>query len=464
MSSKEVEHLLSGAEEQLFQDPSAALKQAKQARRASEQLGAAGPEAKAALLEARAQLALGQAGEAAKAAAAAVGAFQKAADREGEANLALSEARGDGRAAAEEVVGPLNKAVAIYRELGDKKAEASTLNKIGQAQLSAKPQDAMQSAKQAATVYRELGDPRGEGQALLTIVKAHLAKDEPQDALRVVKDRIASAGQEGKLYLMQALVTAHLDGEDPDAALDAALDGLELAREQGERTEEAWMLYKASEVHLNKEEVQEALQKASEALEIFQEAGDREGELAVSCVLTVGYTMSNEAHKAPHRMAGLEQLGKLVEAVTAKDKPLFFEAFEKLNSCLGVDKQDFDSVLKPVFRRDIEAEEFYRVCSFEYYGVPYQKDVRTHLKKGKTYDRMEMFLGQRWGSMGYGPSFRSVQATIRRGDPYYPGSGSHALSIIQDQTAESWEEVAMFTAHPGMMDAALQVQGIPHNR
>merc|ERR1719419_1972460 len=98
-----------------------------------------------------------------------------------------------------------------------------------------------------------------------------------------------------------------------------------------------------------------------------------------------------------------------------RNKALFFDAFEKLNSSLGVDQHDFDAVLKPLLKKDSAGEEFYKECSYEFYGLVYEKDKTEHLKKAKNIDRLEMFIGQRFGSMGYGPSFRSIHQTWRKG-------------------------------------------------
>jgi len=463
-ASKEVGAMLALAEAHLaVGDPDAALKLAKQACRAAEHIGDVVAEAKAATAQARAYTNLGNPAEGAKAAMEALGLCTKSGQRQAEAQaqLALSSAR---EVQGDDVVGPLNKALSIYRELGYRSDEATVLCKISEAQLNTRPQEALLMGKESMAIFRELDLTNGEAEALHSIVKAYGVKDEAADALRVVKDRMATAGKKAQVLFTPAAITAHLNNEDVDAALAAATDGLETAIDTEDRKGEAWMLYKVAEVRLAKEEVEEALAKTNEALDIFFEVGDKVGEAAAQALLTAAYTMNNQAHKAPHRVVGLEQLGKLVEAIIGRNKNQFFEAFEKLNTTLGVDQKDFDAVLKPLFRKDKEAEEFYKESSYEFYGLVYEKERTTdHLRTAKNVDRLAMFIGQRFGSMGYGPSFRSVQATWRKGDTYTIGSGTHALSIIQDETKENWEEVAVFQAHPGMMDAALQVQGIPHS-
>jgi len=463
-SSKELGALLTLSEMHLsLGNPEAALGKAKQARRVAEQLGDMRSAAKVALAEALAHTNLGEGEEAEKAAHQAVNGFQKTRDREGEASAwqALSSARD---LQGEDAIAPLNKALAIFREQMDRKGEAAALSKLAEAQLATKPQEALQTAKESMSTFRDLGFLPGEARALETIVKAHVAREEAQDAVRVVKDRLALADRLGQVLFTPAAVSAHLSNGELEKAMTAAKDGLENAEDMGDKRLEARMLLKVAEVHLAQEEPDVAVDKAQAALELFEEVGAPVGVATAQSVLTAAYTMNNQAHKAPHRMVGLEHLGKLTESIMTRNKQAFYEAFEKLNSSLGVDQQDFDAVLKPIFKKDPTAEEFFKESSYEFYGLAYEKDVKSHLKKAKNLDRLEMFIGQRFGSMGYGPSFRSVQASWRHGDAYYPGSGSHALSVIQDETKENWEEVAMFSAHPGMMDAALQVQGTPHIR
>jgi len=467
-ASKEVGAMLAFAEAHLaVGDPDSALKEARRAKRGADQLKDIRAEAKAWVAEANAHTNMGNAAEGAKVAMEALSVCQKSGDRLAEASAwtAVSSAREMSKAQPEDVIAALNKALSIYRQENERGDEAATLNRIGQVQLGNKPQEALLMAKESMTIFRNLGVADGEAQAMYTIVKAHCAKEEPQDALRVVKDRMSTASKKEQVLFTPAIVAAHLGSGDTDEAMAAATSGLEIAQDEGDRKGEGWMCYTEAEVHLAKEAVEKALSKANEALEVFLEVGDKMGESQAQAVLTAAYTMNNQAHKAPHRTVGLEQLGRLVEAIVGRNKQLFFDAFEKLNSTLGVDQHDFDSVLKPIFKKDKDAEDFYKENSYEFYGMVYEKEAGGgHLKRAKNVDRLEMFIGQRFGSMGYGPSFRSVQATWRKGDTYFVGSGSHALSILQDETKENWEEVAMFQAHPGMMDAALQVQGIPHAR
>jgi len=464
---REVAAMLALAEAHLaVGDPDAASKQAKRARRAADHIGDVRADAKGAIAEARAFTNSGNPAEGVKVATEALSMCQKSRDKQAEARawLAVSAAREMSKAQAEEIIPPLTKALSIYRDLGDRSQEAAVLNKVGEAQLYNRPQEALLMGKESMAIFRDLGQTCGEAQALHTIVKAYDVRGEPQDALRVVKDRLASADNKAKVLFAPAVVAAHLNNNDPDTALSRAMECVELAQDLGDRRGEAWVLYQAAQVHLAKEEVEETLSVAHDALDAFLEVGDKLGEASAQAVLTAAYTMNNQAHKAPHRMVGLEQLGRLTEAITTRNKQVFFDAFERLNSSLGVDQQDFDAVLKPIFKKDADAEEFYKESAYEFYGLAYEKSETAHLKKAKNVDRLEMFIGQRFGSMGYGPSFRSVHATWRQGDAYVIGSGTHALSIIQDETKESWEETAMFQAHPGIMDAALQVQGIPHWR
>merc|ERR1719323_459341 len=211
--------------------------------------------------------------------------------------------------------------------------------------------------------------------------------------MREIKARLATADKGEAVILTPALVTAHLENNETDAAMDKAMEAVELARELDDKRGEATMLQKVAEVHLAEQEYESAIGKATEALDLFQDVGDKVGEASVQAVLTAAYTASNQAHKAPHRVLGLEQLGRLTEATSTRNKQLFFEAFERLNASLGVDKHDYDAVLKPLFRKDPAAEEFYKETVSEFHGVEYVRDTKAHLNKGKCCSPIETFLG-----------------------------------------------------------------------
>jgi len=283
-----------------------------------------------------------------------------------------------------------------------------------------------------------------------------------------VKDKLATCDQATKGIFKPVLINAYLESEQPDEAVSLVSQALE--EDDLDGSAEAWMLCSLSEAHMAKKEYKEAEDVALEACSKFQIAGDRPGEAAACATLTKVYTMKGEAHKAPNRVAGIELLGKLVQAVNSLNKKAFDEVFNQMYMTMGVDKQDMGATLKPIFKKNPAAQDFWTENAYGFFAIKTSAapkgwrpgDGTSHLRYAKNFDRIVLFAGQRWGSMGYGPSFRSVQQTWRNGDAFHPGSGTRALSVIQDQTLETWEEVALFQAHPGVMDAALQVQGIPY--
>jgi tetratricopeptide (TPR) repeat protein len=470
--SMEAYMLLTVAEANLYLDELATgLQQAKAARAIFTEAGDSKGEAKAALVEATAYTYTGEMEVAVKIATQAAALAQKALDTEGQAQAMHLVANAKVMGGMQGAVEPMKKALSLYRELKDRKSEASVLVAMGSVQVGDVPDEALKSAKDAMGIFASLAMPKGESEAMMVLVKAQIALGDEEEALTTVKDKLASCDAPTELLFTPVLINAYLECEKPDDALSAATTALEAARAGGDASTEGWMLCSVAEARMAKKDYKEAEEMALQACSKFQEAGDKPGEAAACATLTKVYTMKGEAYKAPNRVKGIELLGKLTQAVNSLNKKAFDEVFNQMYMTMGVDKQDLEASLQPVFKKNPAAQEFWTENAYGFFAISGSKrptkkwapgDGTSHLCYAKSFDRIMMFAGQRWGSMGYGPSFRSVQCAYRNGAEYHPGNGSAALSVIQDQTLDVWEEVALFQAHPGVMDAALQVQGIPY--
>mmetsp|Transcript_130582 Transcript_130582/g.279210 ORF Transcript_130582/g.279210 Transcript_130582/m.279210 type:complete len:548 (+) Transcript_130582:68-1711(+) len=425
-------------------------------------------EAKAALVEAHACLKMGDTREAVRVATQAQVMFEKAKDAEGEAQAwqMLATARMNNATSKQgDVISAIKKALSMYKDLGDRKNEGVMTAYMGQALLSEKPEEALKQALDAFSIFKKLGYTKGEAQALEVAVNAHASLGQSAEASGLVKERMAFLDDKAKALLTPVLINAYLNkgvGESPDveAALTAATDGLSMVK--GQKREEAIMMNRIAEILLLKGEAAEAVKEAEAAARLFRKVGDVMGQTDVNVTLTKAYTATKQADKAPYRLAGVEYLGQLVQAVAGRDQQSFEEAFGNIQTWGGVDQIDIDSSMKPLFKRDPGAQKFFTDCKGAYFGMAVGSSDTSHLKTSKLIHNLDLYIGQRWGQMGYGPSFRCAHSIYRNGKVYQKDSETQSLTVIQDDTLESWEAAAVAQAHPGLMDAALQVQGVSH--
>eukprot|EP00933_Yihiella_yeosuensis_P017187 TRINITY_DN14429_c4_g1_i2.p1 TRINITY_DN14429_c4_g1~~TRINITY_DN14429_c4_g1_i2.p1 ORF type:complete len:398 (-),score=109.88 TRINITY_DN14429_c4_g1_i2:128-1162(-) len=325
-------------------------------------------------------------------------------------------------------------------------------------------------AEEAVIIWRDLGNVKGEATAIACVVKALAKQGLEQEALLFVCDRLEELRRKGvrhgEIFLAPVAVSAMLDYGEAGEALALAEQSLSSVRKFGHRHDEAQMLLQISEIRLEKGELTDALKTAKEALSIFQEIGDMQGEEKSLETLTHVYTALNEAHKAPNRGKGIALLGELVAAARRQDSREFQQAFQELRCVQGVDDQDLTASLTLLFEeprsriffiREIAA--YLKVSEEEAEALVTFDQPESHLQRAKGYPRGGLYWIFRQGSMGYGPSFRPVQAIYRRGDQY--GAGTAALSVLKDDTLEEWEQVALVQAHAGVLDGALQASAIP---
>lgn len=441
---------------------------ASEARSLFQGLGETAAEAKAALVEVHAYLKMGDTREAVRVATQAQVMFEKAKDAEGEAQgwQMLATARmQNATSKSGDVLSAIKKALSMYKDLGDRKNEGIMTAYMGEAMLLEKPEEALKFALDAFSTFKKLSYTKGEAQALEVAVNAHASLGQSAEASGLVKERMAFLDNKDKALLTPVLINAYLNkgaGESPDveSALTAATDGLGMVK--GNKREEAIMMTRIAEILLLKGEAAEAVKEAEAAARLFRKVGDVVGQTDVNVTLTKAYTANKQADKAPHRLAGVEFLGQLVQAVASRDQQSFEEAYGNIQTWGGVDQIDIDSSMKPLFKRDPGAQKFFSQCKGAYFGLAIGSKDSAHLKSSKNLLDCDLYIGQRWGNMGYGPSFRCAHQIYRNGKVYQKDSDTQSLTVIEDATLESWEASAVCQAHPGLMDAALQVQGVSH--
>lgn len=425
-------------------------------------------EAKAALAEAHAYLKMGDTREAVRVATQAQNMFEKAKDPEGEAQgwQMLSTARMyNPTSKPGDIISAIKKALSMYKELGDRKNEGVMTAYMGEAMLAEKPEQALTHATDALAIFKKLDYVKGEAQALDVAVQAYASLGQSADGVALVKERMTSLDSNGKAVLTPVMINAYLNkgaGEAPDveSALIAVNSGLGYVA--GSKRQEAIMLNRKAEVMLLQGDAAAAAKEAEAAAKRFRKLGDVVGQADADVTLTKAYTKLKQADKSPNRLAGVEFLGQLVHAVASRDQQLFEEAYGNIQNWGGVDQIDIESSLKPLYKRDPGATKFYADAKSAFFGLAVAGGDTTHLRAGKILATEDLYVGQRWGQMGYGPSFRCVHGLVRQGKVYYKDSGTMGLTVIQDDTLESWEMNAVVQAHPGIMDAGLQSQGLSY--
>jgi len=374
----------------------------------------------------------------------------------------------------------LEKALNLYRELGWSRHEGIMLYNLAELRRSgggdSQTQDlaaAQKTAEEALERWKSLGYLKGEANALHSLGKALKQRGLESDALQLVRDRYAELraadNKRGQMFLAWASVEVVMLCGDASEALALGMQCLAIIRSLGDRHEEAWLLDMISQVRLKKGETEEALQASQEALTIFQELGDKGGEASAQKTLSHIYTARNEPYKAPNRGKALDALGELTMAVQKRDKRTFHSVMAKIQDSQGVDNQDFSASLGSLLE-DAETYKWFTETTAEYFEVPMEdaEDIwrgpKTPLQRAKCFDARGsagggIYVGFRLGMMGYGPSFRPIQALYRQGrnvDQEHP-DGLYGLAVMKDDTLEEWERSALLLAHAGVLDGALQV-------
>lgn len=380
---------------------------------------------------------------------------------------------------------PLEKALALYRELGWTRHEGIMLYNLAEIKRSGmgsvEAQDlasAQRSAEEAMERWKSVGNLKGEANAIHSLGKVLKQRGLEPDAVRMINDRYdelrSADDKRGQMLLAWSSIEIMNTCGGPAQALALGEQCLAITRSIGDRHEEAIILEQIAKVRLKKLELDDALQCGQEALAIFQELGDKGGENAAMKTLTHIYTARNESYKAPNRTDSLDKLGELAMAVQKKDKAKFMNALARIQESQGVDNQDFGASLGPLLE-DPETYKWFTEATAEFFDVSMEeasdmtRGAVKAIQRAKCFDARgfeggTVYAGFRYGMMGYGPSFRPIQALYRQGRPMEtePEDGCYALAIMKDDTLEEWERTALLQAHAGVLDGALQVTSALH--
>lgn len=234
----------------------------------------------------------------------ALGLFEKAGDRNGQAltlyTLGFAHAElGEFRLTLEYT----SQALPLFRALGDDTMEGFALNLIGSANdfLGELPK-ALEYLNQALVVFKKQANHASEASVLNNIGRISYQNSDWQKALenysqalalfRLIKDRTREA-----IALHNLGVTYYSLGEQ-EKALDDFQQALVLGRAVGDKRREALALSEIGYVWSSSGELQKALEYYNQALALSQAAGDRAAQATTFDFMGIAYAALGETEKA----------------------------------------------------------------------------------------------------------------------------------------------------------------------
>merc|ERR1711974_313180 len=109
---------------------------------------------------------------------------------------------------------------------------------------------------------------------------------------------------------------------------------------------------------------------------------------------------------------------------------------------------DINKALAPIFEKDFEGTKKF---VSDYMEVSELKDPGEYCKH---VERTLIYLGFRFGGLGYGPKFRAQRQSFARRVPNLEGPVQAMAALMIGSVGEEWEEELKL--HPGVMDCTLQ--------
>merc|ERR1712060_954481 len=345
------------------------------------------------------------------------------------------------------------KTHAMFKDLGNKTMEAAALQLVAQGHLANNdPQAALRSAKESLAIAKDIGDGEKAAQATAVLVEACIAADTPQDGLEFAEKElkaIQDGKQKGIVIAMNAVILGVTATSGPDDGLVRVKKFVEQLRNSGDERGEAAMLHKLACMSAVPEE---AMNAANVALGLARKIGDAKEEKAIKRSLTDLYVARGKVDKAPNRKEALTLLAELAKDLEAKNGEKFDDAMKRMNGFWSaLTENDFSKVLSKVIQKDPQA----------YNKFLQDHGVDTGMNQEKT-DRVEgsvsarpvpmpmLYIGFRFGGLGYGPRFRCCSAMKKMNTL----EKEIALGVVQLQDcSDDWERELGYNS--SMMDCAL---------
>merc|ERR1719264_1836946 len=223
----------------------------------------------------------------------------------------------------------------------------------------------------------------------------------------------------------------------------SAKDALAIFKQLGDMKQEGYALCEISRLYTEMAQMEQAKETAQEAVQLFNTLHDPEGGAYALEMLGSAEDAKTQMEKEMELQAEVKEMVKnLKEALEARDGPAFKAVLDKCYASEAVAMELVENALLPLIEKDPEgAREFWEANHPENWPLPKEErtgdyDIDCKFKNGKSFDRRYLYLMFRYGMMGYGPSFRSLKFSIRKGAGYW-AHGHTALTLKDDH--EDWE-------------------------
>mmetsp|Transcript_59772 Transcript_59772/g.142246 ORF Transcript_59772/g.142246 Transcript_59772/m.142246 type:complete len:592 (-) Transcript_59772:232-2007(-) len=444
-------------------------------------------EAEALVMASRAYLATGDPVEAASLAKRGAALYEQASDSEGRAEALLEQCRALTSRSFSLVPGTPTEASALQEEalqaaleaveLSESHTRAQAYQLMADVMLSKhKAGEAMRLAKEAIAFYKELGSLAGELSVFPTMVSIHIQKGEPQEALRMLKARLATyqldivkAMEEKKKTLAARMIklqaelsslamAAYVAAADTAGALQVGREVLPIFQGLGDKQGEAATVLRIAEVYLQMRLVVEGISWANRAHGLFRELGNKAGIDAAAAVQSVLCSEpGGDPLSAINRPKSLAELKKLKQAADSRDEAAFKTHLEKALAFGGTSDQDFTDIVAEMAGEKAEVLEWMRGIEDIKWGKAPMKCVQ--------YERAHLYQWFVVGGMGYGPHFQCLNEVYQIGKGKGDTRETYGVGILRQHghqfpdEAQSWEDGTL-CLHPGLADCGLQVGAI----
>mmetsp|Transcript_44628 Transcript_44628/g.97103 ORF Transcript_44628/g.97103 Transcript_44628/m.97103 type:complete len:821 (+) Transcript_44628:83-2545(+) len=271
------------------------------------------------------------------------------------ANLYIKRS-GDKKKGAEDAKNAVNEAIPLFKALGDTKGEALALHAMASARmLSGATEGAIRAAKEALALFQKEGIKNLEAAELHCIASWYLTDGDFDEAMALAEEAM-DIYQEGvkadiaEAAVLQTIVTACLKKNQPQTALRAVKDTLERFEESGDMRGEAATYGQMCEVYCAFGDADRAIRSCMNAADTFEgldEKGLQAKEMRTMCRL---YTAMQDHEKAL-RMA--QQALELFEQIDdIKEQAMTLQ----MRANVYMDKQEHSSALRCI----TEARELYQ--------------------------------------------------------------------------------------------------------
>jgi len=361
-------------------------------------------------------------------------------------------------------------ALVLNISAGDDQGKAQTLLGIAKAHaFHGHREKALKVGVMASELFRTLNMSGAFQQAALdVVVQSQLLLGKTDEALKSATSGVSSLEKAGEkaaaLAAMRTLVNVYLAREEIQDALGASERAVEVSRELGDSAAQAAALDELARLRAAMGYLSDARLSADEALPLAREAGD--AALEGRIMATIG--ASEDALAAPavafgsseataEEYAALELVRDAVEQKSVGDLQ---NAIAQCTKNWRIKGDMVEEILRPVIAADPHGAGAFWLAHrpdeiFAGDGADYQ---------GVQLERIGTYFHFRQTMMGYGPGFRLMSATWRKGTSVGPNTGCCTVDLKEDH--DEWEEYSKY--HPGMLDCALQVglaraSGVPHS-